>query len=265
MTNYDGKFPASRLVALHHYCRRSSVVDRTFVTNKPQNKKNRNLLDKVLIRPEEAYAKWALLLDENFAHDYLHNVVASDAGKKRVGHFFSTILHKQNKERLLIKTTGPTRMDHLSSLFPDACFIHVKRDACAVINSIVKTDFWQDSMDSPRWSNGLADSWPEEWERYNLHPMALVAMQYKAIMDICQSEQSRLGEGRYLEITYQEFIADPMSTMNRVLDYVGLSASDEVNRYINAPGRYQNMDNKYESELSSNEISMIRQIVGHAS
>ena len=262
ISNYDSKFASSRLAAMHHYLRRNRHLDLLLTTKKPQNKVNRSLADKLLVRPEEAYRKWNLLCEENFSKDMLHGVQASGLSKQRVIKFYQTVLKRQNRQRPVIKVTGPTRIDYLSSIFTEACFVHITRDPRAVVSSILKTDYWQESMTEPRWNNCLAPGWQATWASYDKNPVALIAMQYRAIMDSCEIEKSRLSAGRYAELQYSEFVLNPAATLERIMAFAGLRLSSEVLEYASEPGRYKDMDWKYKTALSSEDISIIEEIIG---
>lgn len=260
LTNYDTVFPKSNLAQLTHYVRRSSLLDQWLVTEKLQNRSKWRFGEKFLIRPEEGYAKWNLLCGREFGKDYLMNQTASPQAVREVRAFFQTVLRKQGKSRLLIKVTGPTRIHFLNSIFPDAKFIHVVRDPCAVASSLMRTSFWQSSIDKPRWQNALPDDWESEWENHDRSPLALIAIQYRTIMKICDQEVRKIGQKRYLELSYQQFVENPAETMDTAIQWANLGPSPNVSVYVGSPNRYRNMNYKYHEHLSLDQVKMIREI-----
>lgn len=260
MTNYDSKFPTSKVAFLHHYVRRSVFLDSALTTNKPKNKQWSSKFDKYLIRPEEAYSKWNLLADVDFSKDGLYGIKPSEESKERILHFFDSVLKAQKKQRLIVKITGPSRIGYLASIFEDAYFIHVKRNPLAVINSTIKTDYWQSSLTEPRWDNTLPCGWEDTWSKYGKTPMSLLAMQYKAVIKNCEAESRQLAKNRYLEVDYADFVNNPKDLMMKSIEFLDLTLSSEVIDYVSKPGRYQGMDWKYKAELSPEDISLINEI-----
>lgn len=260
LTNYDTVLPNSKLALLHHYLRRSKILNEWLVTEKLQNKAKRRLGQSLLIRPEEGYAKWNLLCECSFGKDYLVNQTASPKVIEQVRDFFQSLLHRQGKTKLLIKITGPSRICFLNSIFPDAKFIHIVRDPCAVASSLMRTAYWQSTLNKPRWQNGLPADWESEWEKYDQSPLALIAIQYRTIMNICHQEVAEIDNSRYLELTYHDFVESPSQTMNAALEWTNLGPSLGVTEHVGAPNRYQNMNHKYHEHFSPHEISMIREI-----
>ena len=67
------------------------------------------------------------------------------------------VLRYHGKARFAAKLTGPARISYVSSIFPEARFVHVVRDGRAVVQSLMKVEFWgaRDRMTRPAWENGL--------------------------------------------------------------------------------------------------------------
>jgi hypothetical protein len=84
----------------------------------------------------------------------------------------------------------------LRAMFPDAQFIHIVRDGRDCVASLKRVPWW--TKDS-------------------IHAMAL----WTAAVDRGRRAGKRLGPGAYLELRYEDLVADPEREMRRVCDFLG--------------------------------------------
>lgn len=99
------------------------------------------------------------------------------------------------------------RMPALLELFPDARFIHVIRDGRNVALSFLDSAFGPESV------VGCA----LRWRRYVSRGI---------------TSGPRLGEGRYLEIRYEDLVRDPASTARSVCGFIGVPFDDHMLKYF---------------------------------
>ncbi len=231
---------------------------------KPQFQQGRSPLNKLLPKPSECYNKWEVMCGRKFRDDFLLDTRATEEERNRVRRAVSILLKLQRKTRFAAKITGPARITYLSSIFPDAKFVHVTRDGRAVVNSWLNVDFWQNAgaFDKPFWKNGLPGNWYEEWVSYGKSPAALAAMQYRTIIELSRQEKTQLAQDQYIEIAYESFVADPLKTLTDILRFLGLPQSPRIDSYARAPGRYESMDRKYLDAFSHAELAMLDKILG---
>jgi len=111
---------------------------------KPQTNNLNSFFRKFFPYPSEAYNIWEIFLGKKFRNDYLFGKVATEEERKNVIEYFKKVLKYQGKKRLFVKLTGPPRIQFLTSIFPDAYFIHIIRDPRAVVNSLLKVKFWRE-------------------------------------------------------------------------------------------------------------------------
>jgi len=138
-----------------------SILNRLSFTNvlrgnKRQNKAHSRLRN-IFPYPTECYPAWKSYCGDKFLYDYLIDQAASENEKKRTVRNILKVIRYHGKKRFAAKITGPSRMNYISSIFPDAKFIHIVRDARAVVNSLMNVDFWteSDKLNKPWWENGL--------------------------------------------------------------------------------------------------------------
>lgn len=263
LSNYNKLLPWLDLVSVM-----PRIYNLPFFRNQARGEKKqygqgRGLINKILPTPFECYPKWEKLVGEKFSYSFLRSELAAEDEKRRVRRFFTKLLSLQGKERMAAKLTGPTRMVYLDSIFPDSKFVHIIRDARAVAYSLLNVSWWTDEhgRKSPMWRDGLPENWEQEWERYDRRPVALAAMQYRAVMEVCAEECKQIGEGRYLEVRYEEFVDDPHGVMDRILNFYELPPSPRVTAFLDNH-QYHNQNNKYISLMSEEEMHIFDQIIG---
>ncbi|HZO83164.1 MAG TPA: sulfotransferase [Candidatus Binataceae bacterium] len=127
--------------------------------------------------------------------------------------------------RLAVKSpSNSLRIARLNTLFPDASFIRVVREPCAVFSSSLRL-------------------WQSMWERYALTPPlgqdALVERVLQAGLALERKLQHGLRglpEDRAATVRYEDLVADPHGTIERLYQRLMLgnpsSALDKVGRYM---------------------------------
>ncbi|WP_225728912.1 MULTISPECIES: sulfotransferase [unclassified Nocardia] len=147
-----------------------------------------------------------------------------------------------------------SRVDEFGSIWPRAHFVHIVRDGRDVAASHLKTVTW-----GYRELTAAARGWLEVVERP--HTVA--------------------PADRYLEIRYEDLVADPKRTLTRVFDFVGLPWRDEVLNHsaLNhtlfdkawghpaaeaaAKPLYRQRVSRYRNDLTASEIREFEAIAGH--
>lgn len=107
------------------------------------------------------------------------------------------------KYRLLIKITGWSRIGFLSNIFPTAKFIHLIRDGRAVANSLVNVDWWSGwkGPQNLRWGK-LTPTQEEEWKTHNKSFIALVAIEWKILLDAVEDAKKFINHENFLVVCH---------------------------------------------------------------
>lgn len=114
----------------------------------------------------------------------------------------------QGKPRYADKTPKYVKdIARLSHLFPESRFIHIIRDGRDVVLS------FKDLTWGP---NGPIEA----------------ALRWRGWVELGRAAGRDLGEGRYLEVSYEDLAADPEPVLRRVCDFVELEFSEEMFRYV---------------------------------
>lgn len=190
------------------------------------------LINKYTFRPSEAYKMWEYLSGNNvdFSRGFLLDDDISDERIALIRQYFNKMVLYQNKNRLAIKITGPSRITFLSKIFPDAVFIHLKRDLIPTINSFLKVSFWQERGAKKLWWLGAYTKDEEKWALKNSNnPVLMTAFQLNKIIEVTLQEKEKFSP-QYLEIRYEDFVANPLKEIKRVISFTGLSSFNFENQ-----------------------------------
>lgn len=153
-TNYTALFP--RLPQLNSVRRlidnrRVQLVGRKNQYGRPR------FGNRALPVPNEAYEFWNMYGDSRFARDYLQ-LRPDERTRNQLTRAVDALVSWQGKKRFAAKLTGPPRIEFLSTVFPDALFVHVVRDGRAVVHSLLNVAFWRQKggLENRFWSGGPA-------------------------------------------------------------------------------------------------------------
>jgi len=164
-------------------------------------------------------------------------------------------LAASGKPRFINKRTANTqRLDCLIHMFHDAYFIHIIRDGRAVVNSLLRVNWWSNT---PLWWR--SNLTPSHWQRNGNAPEKLCALHWKHNVEEIRRFKSRLSN-RYIEIRYENFVNDPRGTIRSLINYCQLNPS--INYISSLPEALLNMNNKWKENLSSKQKKIISETVG---
>ncbi|WP_324780161.1 sulfotransferase family protein [Thiobacillus sedimenti] len=125
---------------------------------------------------------------------------------------------------------------YLRALFPDALFVYVKRSPGDNLNSLIEG--WRKPDEFATWSaalpetvaveNGQLTQWcfflAEGWRKYTTAPVeAVAAFQYEAINRAILDARAGVPSGQWIEVFYEDFLRDPVTTFRRVFEGCGLA------------------------------------------
>lgn len=261
-SNYTEKFPTMPFFGLV-----TRITDNPFVYLSGQKKQYKKVghFNRLLPKPGEPYAFWNSYTGINFSRDYLVDTKATPESVASLHRASASIISWQGKKRFSAKITGPSRMRYLSSIFPDAKFVHIVRDGRAVVSSLLKVHFWltEGRVDGPRWLNGLSDEEVNNWRSRGEDAADMTAMQWTRIHEIAHQESIDLGAERYVEVRYEDIMKKPHETIEELMLWTGLEPCDRVHEYIDSLGELKNMNEKYREHLTQRQIDSITHIMSN--
>jgi hypothetical protein len=203
-------------------------------TSKITRQNNRSKFDLFLFNPVEHYNFWEYITGKriDFSRGFLLGEKATQREIKRIRSFLNKQVKYQGKKKLIMKFTGPARLEYLTSIFPDALVVNVIREPLATISSWLEVDFWQRMGIDKLWWRGAYT--PEELayaETIKNKPALITAFQYKKLMETTRHEIDKLGLTIY-ECRYEDFVKDPKTFIYKMMEFMQLQPSKNVDDYL---------------------------------
>lgn len=151
------------------------------------------------------------------------------------------------------------RAEFIQAIFPDARFIHIHRNGLEVARSIQKMS------EEGRWFGAGDYKWQQLADYAGRRPQTapLPALcedfYHKGLLEWRLSTESAVGflgtlaPGRYLEISYARLLEEPVATLRRVLDFLGVGDDAEVFEFVGASlsRRTPRLDERPPTELEA--------------
>jgi hypothetical protein len=195
-----------------------------------------SVFNKYIFRPEESYPMWNYLTGPgvDFSRDFLLDISADEERRKFIRNYFSKMVKFQRRKRLTFKITGPSRINYLLSIFPDALFVILKRGEVPIISSLLKVDFWQKRGAHRLWWKGVYTKEEKNWaEKNKFNSKLLTAFQVKKVEDYTRLELQKYRPS-YIEVYYEDFVKNPIEGIQKILRFLELeeNASDCF-KYLN--------------------------------
>lgn len=263
ISNYNHRFRQLPQLSLLNRITQIPHVGWYLRGKKRQDKMVSSRLRKYLPYCDEGdYTLWTQLCGRDFTWDFSGGGTPSAQTCQRVRNYIHTLLKYQGRTRLIVKLTGPPRINFLSSIFPDAVFVHVIRDPRAVAASLLKVGYWKEKggWERPFWT-GLPPEDLRRWARSGHLPCVLAAVQWARVLEQTWQESEPLLPEQFIEVKYEDFVAAAFGTITALLDRCGLGYSRTVKRYIDRIGNVRNMNTKYRQTLTPAELDAVQQAV----
>lgn len=165
--------------------------------------------------------------------------IAEDVGAAERVYLYSAIRHVAQARRFIDKTPkNVLRLPYLSSLFPDAIFVFIKRDARDTVNSLLEGWIARKGLSyrlpvsleladyrGRLWSYILPPGWRGR-SRSSLADVA--ALQYIASNETALADREQLPPDSWVEIAFEDLLAQPVLEVTRLLECLDLPPSERV-------------------------------------
>lgn len=136
---------------------------------------------------------------------------------------FERILQMSCGELLLTKRTANNRrIPILKQIFPDAKYIHLIRDGRAVAYSLLRVAWWNDHV--MHWANKT----PRQMIAEGHNPLELAAQNWVEGMKSLEHGIPLIPSSNLLEVRYDDLLSDPRGQLQRILDFMGVSAQKDT-------------------------------------
>jgi len=194
---------------------------------------NKSLINQLYFRPIERYDFWEAVTGPriDFSRNFLLNERATEEEQFHIRTFFAKMVKYQHRKRLAFKITGPSRMEYLQSIFPDAMFVQITRDPVATVRSWLEVQ-WSNQITDQLWWEGAYDS--EELAKAKEianDPPLFAAFQYKKLMEATAYEIKKLNANVYIA-HYEDFVKEPKEVIAKLMEHVALKPSKFVDAFM---------------------------------
>jgi Sulfotransferase family len=222
---------------------------------------HRPWLGRLRVGPAEANTVWQRCCGKDFIYGYLHGVKATGEERRRLRRMVSSVLRYQGKPRFAAKITGPARLEYIISIFPDARFVHVIRDGRAVVRSLTRflRGTWR--MNEPIWRGGFGEGDLGQWERYQDSPVALAAIQWRAVVRSARQEAARFAPTQYAEVRYEDFIEDPHTVLDELATFCDLRSSPAPHQFLDERIALADMNVQWRAAFTGDERQMLNDLM----
>ncbi len=215
--------------------------------------------------PTEGYA----LIDRKVSPIYsrpFRDLVVDDVTpwlEKRFRDFFGARYESCGLPVLLHKYTGWSRLGFFSTIFPEARFLHVIRDGRAVASSWQQMRWWNGYEGTSKWLWGLLDEDQQaRWEDSNRAFPVLAALGWEKLLNSYVEAEAVMAPDRYLKLRYEDFLEDPAEHCRKILDFFGLSFTQDFQRQLDTFNINASRKAAYERDLLPQQVRAIETAIG---
>jgi hypothetical protein len=145
------------------------------------------------------------------------------------------------------------RIPLLAAAFPNARFIDITRDGRAVAVSLSRVDWWESSV--VWWYGGT----PKAWRDDGRDPWELCARNWVEEVRAIDSGIGEVNPSQVLRLTYEEFTAEPVRTIERVAAFAGLADDAEWRRDIERI-QFRNRNDSWKKGLPPEVVTTIEEV-----
>jgi len=194
---------------------------------------NKSLINQVCFRPIERYDFWEVITGPriDFSRNFLLNERATEEERVRIRTFFAKMVKYQDRKRLAFKITGPSRMEYLNSIFPDAVFVQITRDPVATVRSWLEVKWSNQITDQLWWEGAYSDDELKQAKEISGDQALFAAFQYRKLMESTAYEINKLQANVYTA-NYEDFVKDPKGFITKMMEYVQLKPSKFVDAFM---------------------------------
>ncbi len=173
-----------------------------------------------------------------------------DVGARERAYIYLAIRLIVRDRRFVDKTPESClRIPYLRALFPDASFVFIRRQAADNVSSLIEG--WRarprfvtyrlpepleglGALSGNGWSYALIPGW-RDLRRSRIEEIC--AHQYIALNEAALEARARVDPARWLDLSYEELVASPVTTARSIFDGLGLAFTPEVERFAAALDR----------------------------
>jgi hypothetical protein len=191
----------------------------------------------------------------------IRDLVAADAMPwvaERFHRFFARRASVQGKPVFVHKLTGWPRSGFIQAVFPDARFLHVVRDGRAVVASDLRVSWWRGWEGPEGLGVGpLPAAYLAEWEASGRSFPMLSGQGWKVAMDAYAAARELVSPDRWLDVRYEDVMADPPSRFKELLGFMDLEPNPMFETALRrTPFRAERVD-AWRAQLGAGDVDAL--------
>ena len=191
------------------------------------------------------------------------DLLASDVSERSRARLLTALsaIPTVKRARVLLKVTGWPRLGFFKELFPDAKFVHVKRDGRAVANSLLNIGFWKGWRGPGQWRWGdLTAEHRAEWEAHERSYVALAAIQWKIHMGAVVDARALIDNTDVYELAYEDLCEDPVDICRKAIEFCDLDWTPGFERRVRRVP-LANTNDKWRRDLTPRQQAILNDVL----
>ena len=216
------------------------------------------------VAPSEAYQ----LLDRHVMTGFsrpCRDLLGTDLlphAERRLRAFFDSRIEAQRCDLLLQHVTGWPRTGYLHAAYPGLKVVNVVRDGRAVVNSWLQMGWWDGWSGPQNWYLGpLPAGLQQEWESSGRSFPVLAALGWKMLMASFTQARAAHPEGQWLDVRYEDLVADPRKEVSRACEFLGLDWSPAFERGFRRFEFQAGREDAYVRELGPVNLAAVERVL----
>lgn len=255
-SSYDLRFPDAGWA---HIAKRIQDVPglRTLAANSQRG---------IAARPVEPFA----LMDQDFPGfgEPYRNLRASDLtpwARKRLRTRIAARMKQEGRPRFAMKWTGWSRAGFMDAAFPDARFIHIHRDGCAVANSLLQQPWWRGWQGPSQWRWGPLSAQDDAlWRAHDESFVVLAGIQWRLCYEEIEASLAAIPTDRVHSLAYEDLCTAPMDRMRALFAFVDLPFTREVEQAVAGISLRNDAVDRWRKDLNPEQADALEVALGPA-
>lgn len=177
--------------------------------------------------------------------------------------FFLRRAQAQHRTAILHKFTGWPRARFLAAIFPDCRFVNIVRDGRSVASSWLQMPWWRGYRGPQGWQWGpLCEPYRDHWERSGQSFVALAGIAWMVLMDAFEACPPEVPPGHWLDIRYEDVVANPKGQHRRMLEFLGLPWDAGFEAALARVAFSGDRRNAFRRDLTAAQVALLEDIQG---
>ncbi len=180
----------------------------------------------------------------------------------RFTRFFHERARSQGRRVFIHKFTGWPRARFIQTVLPESRFVHVVRDGRAVANSWLQMAWWRGHLGPPSWHFGpLSADRQETWEHSGRSLIVLAGLAWDILIEAAEEARDALRPGSWLDIRYEDLVAAPDTTLDRVRDFLGLPGDSRFAECLARQTMATNRTDAFRRDLNPAQVAALEDVL----